>query len=90
MAVINEFSHPYGLGGGVFLSGSVTSPSGYYYVYYPLTSSVANIKMNNIISGSQITGSFAAGLPIYGTITSVTQSSGVAFLYNALRDQNDL
>ena len=90
MAIINEFTHPYGLGGGIFLSGSITSPSGYYYVYYPITSSVANIKMNNIISGSQITGSFAAGLPIYGTITSVTQSSGVAFLYNALRDQNDL
>lgn len=90
MATVNEFSHPYGLGGGVFLSGSATSPPGYYYVYYPITSSVANIKMNSMVNGAQITGSFTAGLPIYGTITSVTQSSGISFLYNALQDQNDV
>jgi hypothetical protein len=41
-------------------------------------------------SGSAVTGSFSAGIPLYGQISAVTQSSGIAFLYNAITDINDL
>jgi hypothetical protein len=77
---------PYGLSGGVYLSGSVTygNTGGLFFAYYPIASSVANIKFDNIVSGSDVTGSFTAGIPIYGQITAVTQSSGIAFLYSAL------
>ncbi len=83
MPVINEFTHPYGLGGGVYLSGSANAPAGCYYAYYPITASVANIKMNSVTNGAVVTASFLAGIPIYGHITSVTQSSGISFVYAA-------
>jgi hypothetical protein len=45
--------------------------------------------MNNITNGASITGSFSPGIPIYGTITQVTQSSGIAFVYSAIQDASD-
>lgn len=92
MAVIQGNTSPYGLGGGIYLSGSVTIPNrgNYYFTYYPTQNSSASISFTNMISGSTITGTFLAGIPIYGQITSVTQSSGIAFLYNALTDNNDI
>ena len=87
--MVNVFSdiNPYGLSGGIYLSGSMTiSGSGnYFFTYYPIANSIANITMENI-SGT-ITGSFTAGRPIYGKITAVTQSSGIAFAYWANSDQ---
>ena len=77
---------PYGLSGGVYLSGSVSfgNNGNSYFAYYPIASSEANINFANIVNGSAVTGSFTAGIPIYGQITAVTQSSGIAFLYQAL------
>ncbi len=89
MAVINQFSNPFGLGGGIYLSGSISASVAYSFVYYPITTTVANIKMNNITNGASITGSFSPGIPIYGTITQVTQSSGIAFVYSAIQDASD-
>jgi hypothetical protein len=43
-----------------------------------------------MVSGSTITGTFSAGIPLYGQISSITQSSGAAFVYNAITDINDL
>lgn len=77
--------HPYGLGGGTYLSGSVTiNCDG--FMYYPLTASSAKLTMaGSIVSGSSVSSSaWTAGIPIYGPITAVTQSSGLAFVYNGV------
>jgi len=90
MAVIDQFSHPYGLGGTVYLSGSA-SASGYFYSYYPFRGTpVARIVMNGMSnpaapSNNFITGAFSPGVAIYGTITQVTQSTGEALLISALK-----
>ncbi len=79
---------PYGLNGGIYLSASLSasvvtavskSVDGFWY--YPLTASVAEIRFSNIDSGSIISGSFQAGIGVWGKITSVTQSSGQAIVY---------
>jgi len=94
MATIDQFSHPYGLGGTVYLSGSA-SASGFFYSFYPFRGTpVARIVMNNMSnpaapSNNFITGSFSPGIAIYGTITQVTQSSGESLLMVAQRDIND-
>ena len=75
----------YGLNGGVYLNGNVnavaTSSQGYSvgYVYYPISASVADIKMSGITDGSSI--SYTGSIPVYGPITEVSQSSGQAFIY---------
>lgn len=91
MAYVYTDVNPYGLAGGVYLSGSVTisGSGGFFFTYYPIANSVANINMKNMISGSSVTGSFTAGIPIYGQITAVTQSSGIAFCYWANNNIND-
>ena len=83
---INIASHPYGLSGGTILSGSV-SISGEAFWYYPVTTAVATIKFNNMVDAggspaSMSSVSLPAGTSVYGVITSVTQSSGVAILYS--------
>jgi len=91
MANVYTDINPYGLAGGIYLSGSmtVTGSGAFFFTYYPIANSVANIVTKNIISGSAITGSFTAGIPIYGQITAVTQSSGLAFVYWANNSVND-
>lgn len=75
----------FGLNGGIYLNGAVnavaTSSQGYNvgYVYYPISASVADIKMSGITNGSSI--SYTGSVPVYGPITEVTQSSGQAFIY---------
>ena len=76
--------HPYGLGGGAILSGSV-SMSGEGFWYYPLVASTANVKFGNF-SGSTGNVSYTAGVGVYGYITQVTQSSGIAILYSGSAD----
>jgi|VirMetMinimDraft_7_1064189.scaffolds.fasta_scaffold21489_4 hypothetical protein len=92
MAVIQGNTSPFGLGGGTYLTGSATisGNGGYFFVYYPIQDSTATITFTNMVSGSTITGTFSAGIPLYGQISSITQSSGAAFAYNAITDINDL
>ena len=77
----------FGLNGGIYLSGSIsasaTSSQGSYvgYVYYPISESLATIKMDSsdMLNGSTIT--YTGTTPLYGPITSVSQSTGHAFIY---------
>ena len=73
--------HPFGLGGGIIVSGSAQI-SGEWFIYYPIQTSIANLKIPNLTNGTNFTSSFYAGIPIYGTITEITQSSGLAILYS--------
>jgi hypothetical protein len=80
---IDISSHPYGLGGGTVLSGSISaSVSG--FVYYPITN-VTGVSLNfpNLISGSVISNaSISAGVAVYGYINAVSQSSGISIVYS--------
>ena len=78
---IDIAKHPYGLGGGLVISGSV-QVSGEWFVYYPIQTSEANLVIPNLENGLNLTASFFPGIPIYGAITEVTQSSGLAILYS--------
>jgi hypothetical protein len=81
---IDISKHPYGLGGGAILSGSVTvSVDGFWY--YPVTSTVANVKISNL-SGSLGSVKYAAGVGVYGAINQITQSSGIAIIYSGSAD----
>jgi hypothetical protein len=79
--IVDILKDPYGLHGGSILSGSVTTKADAFW-YYPITQSVANVKFGGGLSGSlgQIT--FMQGIGVYGPITEVTQSSGIAILYS--------
>ena len=71
---------PYGLTGGTILSGSISSSADAFW-YYPVTNTTATIIFDNL-SGSSISTTFTAGHGVYGAITSVTQSAGIAVLYS--------
>jgi hypothetical protein len=73
--------HPFGLAGGIILSGSVKI-KGEGFVYYPIQEASASLKIPNLTNGQNLTTTFAAGLAVYGAITEVTQSSGIAILYS--------
>jgi hypothetical protein len=78
--IVDGLKDPYGLNGGAILSGSVNKACDAFW-YYSVTGTTAIIKFSNL-SGSSISASFAQGQSIYGAITSVTQSSGVAIVYS--------
>jgi hypothetical protein len=78
--IIDGLKDPYGLGGGAILSGSVSSSCDAFW-YYPVTTTVATVKFANL-SGSSITTTFTAGNGVYGNISEVTQSSGIAIVYS--------
>jgi len=78
--IVDGLKDPYGLNGGAILSGSVSKACDAFW-YYAVTGTTAIIKFSNL-SGSSISASFAQGQSIYGAITSVTQSSGVAIVYS--------
>lgn len=84
MTAVSEKAE-FGLNGGIYLNGAInaiaTSSQGYSvgYVYYPISASVADIKMSGITYGSSI--SYTGSVPVYGPITEVSQSSGQAFIY---------
>ena len=71
-----------GLGGGRILSGSVNASFTNAFWYLPITSTVANVVFSDL-TGGNVNTSFTAGNGIYGTITAVSQSSGIAVVYNA-------
>ena len=82
--IVDGLKDAYGLNGGAILSGSVQTKTDAFW-YYPVTNTVATIKFSNM-SGSAATTVFSnipmtAGNGVYGAITEVTQSSGVAMLY---------
>ena len=78
---IDIAKHPFGLGGGIILSGSITrSLEG--FVYYPIQETTATLRIPNLTNGGSLSATFIAGLPIYGAITAVTQSSGIAIVYS--------
>lgn len=79
--IIDGLKDPYGLKGGAILSGSVTIATDAFWYYTVSSGCVANIKFSNL-SGSQISASFGQGQSIYGNISSVTQSSGIAIVYS--------
>jgi len=113
MAQIHTLKSEFGLGGGTYLSGSVSMsfsiPSGSIgnrtivstaYCYYPISASVAVIRMktdgtNPVANGGFIgvspnTGlNFGAGVRVYGPILQITQSSGHAFVWNSIQDKDD-
>jgi hypothetical protein len=78
--IVDGLKDPYGLNGGAILSGSVTIACDAFW-YYPITNAVANVKISSL-SGSLGSVSFNAGTGVWGAITSVTQSSGVAVVYS--------
>ena len=86
--------HPYGLGGGYILSGSVSASFTDAFQYYPVVTTSAIIKLEIPQNGAGVsafttTGNISSstwtvGVPIYGPVTHVTQSSGIAFVYNGV------
>lgn len=78
--IVDGLKDPYGLNNGKILSGSINTECDCFW-YYAVTATTAIIKFSNI-SGSQISASFAQGQSIYGNITSVSQSAGLAIIYS--------
>ncbi len=70
---------PYGMNGGTVLSGAVNTLADAFW-YYPVVASTALITLANV-SGS-VSASFSPGVGVWGRITSVSQSSGLAILYS--------
>ena len=70
----------FGLNGGTILSGSISIKADAFW-YLPITNTVAGISFSNL-SGSNFTSSFTAGNGVYGAITSISQSSGIAVVYS--------
>lgn len=80
--IVDGLKDPYGLSGGKVLSGSVTTKCDAFW-YFPITATVASIKVPNLDSGSLLNSvAFTPGIGVYGFITEVTQSSGIAVVYS--------
>jgi hypothetical protein len=80
---IIESVHPEGLGGGTILSGSMSASFNNAFWYYPIIASTANVKFGNMANAFNKEIGFAAGVGVKGEITQVTQSAGLAIVYNA-------
>lgn len=77
---VDPFKDAYGLNGGTVISGSQTvAVDG--YVFYPISETIAELNFPELTNGN-FSGTFAAGIPIFGHITEVTQSSGISIVYN--------
>jgi len=78
--IVDPYKDAYGLNGGTVISGSQTvAVDG--YVFYPLIDTTAEVNFPSLTSGS-FSATFVAGIPVYGNITEVTQSSGLSIVYN--------
>ena len=77
--------HPHGLGGGQLISGSSQLAVSGIFRYRPITATVVDLKFNSEISGSFGLNTISAGTDIFGPITQISQSSGVAMIYDALQ-----
>lgn len=95
MAQVHTLKSDYGLGGVLYLSGSVSASCFPSFKYYPITNTtVTSMKLTGSIGGNYnavngISASFGAGQPFYGFITEITQSSGLAMVYRAVTDRDD-
>ena len=78
--VIDQLRSPWGLSGGTILSGSVNINSDAFW-YLPITATSASITFSNL-TGGRINANFTASAGVYGAITTVSQSSGIAVLYS--------
>lgn len=78
--IVDGLKDAYGLSGGNILTGSISMSCDAFW-YYPITNCVATIKFANL-SGSMTNASINAGISVYGNITSVSQSSGLAIIYS--------
>ena len=79
---IIESIHPEGLGGGTILSGSISASFSNAFWYYPIIASTANVKFGNMTNAFNQSITFTAGVGVKGVITQVTQSAGLAIVYN--------
>jgi len=79
-SVIDQIRSPYGLSGGKILSGSISASVDAFW-YYPVTTSAATITFSNL-AGVTVATTFSAGVGVYGAITAVSQSSGLAIVYS--------
>jgi len=79
--IIDITKDPYGLRGGRILSGSVAVSCDAFW-YYPITATTVT-SMSIALAGSPLTSvNFTPGVGIYGNITMVSQSSGIAIVYS--------
>jgi hypothetical protein len=85
---INQLIHTEGLGGGTILSGSMSASFSNAFWYYPIIASTANVKFSNMTNAFNKEIGFTAGVGVKGVITQVTQSAGLAIVYNAEPDIN--
>ena len=83
-----DLIHNEGLGGGTILSGSMSASFSNAFWYYPIVASTANIKFSNMINTFSQSIALTAGVGVKGAITQVTQSAGLAIVYNAAADTN--
>jgi|LakMenEpi03Aug12_release.lakeMendotaPanAssembly.Ray.scaffolds.fasta_scaffold827646_2 hypothetical protein len=86
---IDSNKHAYGLGGAQIISGSRQLTVSNVYRYKTVTATVTDLKFN----ASQISGSFGlntipAGVDVFGSITEITQSSGVGIAYYGIPEFN--
>jgi hypothetical protein len=81
---IDIAKHPYGLGGGTILTGSM-SIAGDFFWFYPISSSVATVKLSDP-TGVIPSTAYPNGIGVYGFITEVTQSSGASIVYSGAPD----
>jgi len=95
MAQIHTLKSDYGLGGVLYLSGSVSVSCFPSFKYYAITNTtVTSLKLTGSIGGNYntsngVSSSFSAGQTFYGLITQITQSSGLAMVYGAVTDKDD-
>lgn len=77
---VDLFTHPYGLGGGIYLSGSNQTFTGSFYCIDPLEETTINVE-TSLVSGSNITATLSLK-PFLAPITSGS-ISGVCIIYQA-------
>jgi hypothetical protein len=80
--LVDGLKDPYGLNGGAILSGSITKSCDAFW-YYPVTNTTATVVISNLSGSNRLANvSFTAGVGVYGSITEVTQSTGIAIIYS--------
>jgi hypothetical protein len=80
--LVQTDTSPFGLSGGTIITGNITQAAD-AFCFYPLVDcSTVTVTFSNLNNGPLTLSTAAAGIPVYGAITSVTMSSGTAILYS--------